>query len=101
VAAIAAIHDAGSAEAQTAGVLFERLVDRLFHRALQFVLGGVLFGIAFFPARGHGNALEIATAVSLLALAASALHWRRPLLEVLRGGRPACCCCSQSRQFSR
>ena len=71
-------------EAPSAGVMFERLVDRLFLRALQFVLGGVLFGIAFFPVRGRGAPLEIATAVVLLTLAASALHWRVPLLHLLR-----------------
>lgn len=67
------------------GKTLERLVDRLFLRALQFVLGGVLFGIAFFPVRGRGSALALATATTLLALAASALVWRRPLLELLRG----------------
>lgn len=71
-------------DAQTPREMFERLVDRFFLRALQLVLGGVMFGIAFFPIRGRGSTLEIATAVVLLALAASALRWRRHLLELLR-----------------
>lgn len=67
-----------------AGAMIERLVDRLFLRALQLGLGGVLFGIAFFPLRGRGSPLELATAGVLLALATAALAWRRPLLELLR-----------------
>jgi hypothetical protein len=34
--------------APSARLMFEQLVDHMFLRALQFVLGGVLFGIAFF-----------------------------------------------------
>ena len=68
-----------------AGAMIELLVDRLFLRALQFALAGVLFGIAFFPLRGRGSSLELATAGLLLALTTAALVWRRPLLARLRG----------------
>jgi DNA-binding CsgD family transcriptional regulator len=68
--------------------MLEQLVDRLFLRALQCVLAGVLFGIAFFPVRGRGSPMELATAVALLVLAAGALVCRRGLLELLRE-RPA------------
>lgn len=64
--------------------MFEQLVDRLFLRALQIVLAGVLFGVAFFPVRGRGDPLEIATAAALLALALGGLRWRRALLAALR-----------------
>lgn len=68
--------------------MIERLVEQLFLRALQFALGGVLFGIAFFPLRSRGSPLELATAVGLLALATAALAWRQWLLELFRV-RPA------------
>ncbi len=64
--------------------MLEYTVARLFLRALQFVLAGVLFGIAFFPVRGRGSALEVATAALLLALALCALARRDALLAVLR-----------------
>ena len=67
--------------------MLQSLVQRLFLRALQFMLGGVLFGIAFFPVRGRGSASELATATLLLALAACALRWRHALLQCL-GRRP-------------
>jgi DNA-binding CsgD family transcriptional regulator len=73
---------------QNAGAMLERLVDRLFLRALQCLLVGVLFGIAFFPVRGRGSPVELATAAALLVLATSALWCRRGLLELLRR-RPA------------
>jgi DNA-binding CsgD family transcriptional regulator len=65
-------------------MMLERLVDRLFLRALQFVLGGVLFGIAFLPVRGRGSAPSLMIAAAMLALAAGALRYRRELLELLR-----------------
>jgi DNA-binding CsgD family transcriptional regulator len=68
----------------SAAAMLEDTVARLFLRALQFVLGGVLFGVAFFPARGRGSALELATAAVLLALALCALARRGALLAVLR-----------------
>jgi DNA-binding CsgD family transcriptional regulator len=68
--------------------MIEQLVDGLFLRALQFALGGVLLGIAFFPVRWRGSALEIATAAMLLGLATAALSRRRVLLDLLRS-RPA------------
>ena len=74
--------------APSAAAMLEHTVARLFLRALQFVLGGVLFGIAFFPLRGRGSALELATAAVLLALALGALAHRDGLLAVLRR-RPA------------
>ena len=77
-AAVAAV------EVQTPGEMIEQLVDRLFLRALQFLLGGVVFGIVFFPIRGRGSPLEIATAAVLLGLAGGALNRRRSLLELLR-----------------
>lgn len=64
--------------------MLEQLVERLFLRALQLVLAGVLFGIAFFPVRGRGEPLELATAAVLLALAVAALRRRRALLAALR-----------------
>jgi DNA-binding CsgD family transcriptional regulator len=64
--------------------MIEHLVDRLFLRALQFTLGGVLFGILFFPIRGRGSPLELATAATLLSLTVAALVRRRPLLDLLR-----------------
>jgi DNA-binding CsgD family transcriptional regulator len=73
---------------QSAGVMLERLVDRLFLRALQCVLAGVLFGIVFFPVRGRGSAVELATAAALVTLATAALVCRSELLELLRR-RPA------------
>lgn len=63
--------------------MLERLVSRLFLRALQFVLGGVVFGIVFLAIRRRDSILDVATAVSLLALAIAALRWRDPLLERL------------------
>jgi DNA-binding CsgD family transcriptional regulator len=69
-------------------MMLERLIDRLFLRALQCMAVGVLFGIAFFPVRGRGSPIELATAAALLALATAALACRRGLLELLRG-RPA------------
>ena len=74
--------------AQSAVAMLEHTVARLFLRALQFVLGGVLFGIVFFPLRGRGSALELASAAVLLALALGALARRDALLAVLRR-RPA------------
>jgi DNA-binding NarL/FixJ family response regulator len=68
----------------SAGTMLERLVDRLFLRALQCVVVGVLFGIVFFPVRGRGSPIELATAGVLLALAMSALACRHELLELLR-----------------
>ena len=68
--------------------MIEQLVDRLFLRALQFALGGVIFGIAFFPLRARGSPLELTTAGMLLALSTVGLIWRRPLLALLRA-RPA------------
>lgn len=61
-----------------------QLVDRLFLRALQILLAGVLFGIAFFPVRGRGAPLDVATAAVLLGLAVAALRRRRALLAALR-----------------
>lgn len=61
----------------------ERLVERLFWRALQFVFGAVLFGIAFFPLRGRGSPTEIASAVVLLVLSWAALHRRRALFDLV------------------
>jgi len=72
------------AVAAGASAMMERLVERLFLRALQFALGGVLYGIAFFPLRGRGSPLELATAAGLLALTTAALAWRHRLLELLR-----------------
>jgi DNA-binding CsgD family transcriptional regulator len=68
--------------------MLEGLIERLFLRALQFVLGGVVFGIAFMPIRGRDSAVAILTAASLLALATAALRWRRALLGLLLA-RPA------------
>jgi len=65
-------------------MMLERLVDRMFLRALQCMAVGVLFGIAFFPVRGRGSPVELATAAALLVLASSALARRRDLLELLR-----------------
>lgn len=73
---------------QDARAMLERLVSRLFLRALQFVVGGVVFGIVFLAARGRGSVVDIATAASLLAFATAALRWRAPLLKRLLG-RPA------------
>jgi DNA-binding CsgD family transcriptional regulator len=81
-----ALSAAGGAD--DAGTMLEQLVDRLFLRALQCVLAGVLFGIAFFPIRERGSPMELATAAVLLSLAACALVCRRGLLGVLRE-RPA------------
>ena len=66
----------------------ERLVERLFWRALQFVFGAVLFGIVFFPLRGRGSPADIATAAALLTLSWAALRWRRPLFALV-ARRPA------------
>ena len=66
-----------------ARAMLQGLMERLFLRALQFVLGGVVFGIVFLPVRGRDSAVDILTAVSLLALATAALRWRRALLTVL------------------
>jgi len=74
--------------AESAAAMIEQLIDRLFLRALQFTLGGVLLGIAFLPLRERGSALELATAAILLSLTISALVWRHPLLGLLRR-RPA------------
>jgi DNA-binding NarL/FixJ family response regulator len=76
------------ADAQRAAAMLEDLVARLFLRALQLMLGAVVFGIAFFPVRDRGSALEIVTAATLLALAVTALVRRDALLAVLRR-RPA------------
>jgi len=72
------------AQGKSSGAALEQLVDRLFLRALQFVLGGVWFGVAFFPLRGRGSALDFVVAGGLLALAIGALVFRRVLLERLR-----------------
>jgi len=48
--------------AESAAAMIEQLIDRLFLRALQFTLGGVLLGIAFLPLCERGSALEMATA---------------------------------------
>jgi len=75
--------DSRTSEPVSVGSMFEQLVDRLFLRALQFMLGGVAFGVAFFPVRGRGSAADIATAGVLLALASGALVKRRALLAML------------------
>ncbi len=67
-----------------ASQMIEALVDRLFLRALQLALGGVIFGIALFLLRGRGSPLELATAAVLLALTTASLAWRDRLLELLR-----------------
>ncbi len=67
-----------------ASQMIEALVDRLFLRALQFALGGVILGIAFLPLRGRGSPLDLATAAALLALTTASLAWRHRLLKLLR-----------------
>lgn len=71
------------ATAASAGAVLLVLVDRLFLRALQFVLGGVLLGIVFLPVRRRDSALDVVTAVALLALAVFALRHRTWLLGLL------------------
>lgn len=68
----------------TAAAMLDQLVDLLFLRALQIVLAVVFFGIAFFPVRGRGTVLDIATAAVLLGLALAALRRRHTLLAALR-----------------
>lgn len=75
---------AADAELRSAGAILELLVDRMFLRALQFVLGGVLFGVLFLPVRGRGSLLDLATAAVLLALASAALACRHGVLTQLR-----------------
>ncbi len=77
-----------SGHCRDASAMVLRLVDRLFLRALQFVLGGVVFGIVFLPVRGRDSALDLAVAAVLLAMALAALRWRSRLLGRFRA-RPA------------
>src|SRR4051812_34831878 len=69
---------------QTTGEMLERLVDRMFLRALQIMLAGVLVGILFFPVRGRGSAQDLAIAAALLVLTAAALIYRHSVLVRLR-----------------
>jgi DNA-binding CsgD family transcriptional regulator len=70
--------------AGSGGAMLLVLVDRLFLRALQFVLGGVLLGIVFLPVRSRDSALDVITAAGLVALAVLALRHRAWLLSLLR-----------------
>jgi DNA-binding CsgD family transcriptional regulator len=67
-----------------AQAMLEQLGDRLFLRALQFLAGGVVFGMVFLPVRGRTAPLDIATAAVLTGLVTAALAFRGPLLASLR-----------------